>query len=267
MSAFLHNFNFGFLHGMFNGMFGGLGVCNWGYSTYNRESMDYTSSCFTPNYFTSGYNLTSFADYKLPSVTPHLKYNTPVFTGFNINTNMQSFNVPTPQFQTNFFFGGDTFISTTGSSNNDKKDDKTKGAPYQSTLSTSEHNTYNDLILKYSKKYDVNPNLVKAIIKQESCFQPRAKSRCNAMGLMQLMPSTAKSLGVTDPWDPEQNINGGVKLISQLLKKYDGDVKLALAAYNWGAGNLAKKGIEKAPKETRCYITNVTKYYKEYQNA
>lgn len=112
-----------------------------------------------------------------------------------------------------------------------------------------------------AKKYNVPENLLKAIGKAESNFNDKAVSRCGAQGVMQLMPKTAKSLGVTDSLDAEQNIMGGAKYISGLLKKYDGDTKLALAAYNAGSGNVAKYNGIPPFKETQNYVKKVIKYY------
>ena len=119
-----------------------------------------------------------------------------------------------------------------------------------------------DIFNRAAKKYGVDVNLLKAIAKQESDFQPDCTSHAGAMGIMQLMPDTAKGLGVTDPYDPEQNIMGGAKFISQMLKKYDGDVTLALAAYNAGPNNVAKYGGVPPFKETQDYVKKVTAYYK-----
>lgn len=123
------------------------------------------------------------------------------------------------------------------------------------------------MINRAAQTHGVPANLVTAIIQAESSFNPNAKSGAGAQGLMQLMPGTARDLGVRDPYNPEQNINGGTSYIAQMLKKY-GDAQLALAAYNWGPGNVDKaikkyggswSAISKyAPKETQKYVTKVT---------
>ncbi|MCL1834772.1 MAG: lytic transglycosylase domain-containing protein [Oscillospiraceae bacterium] len=108
-----------------------------------------------------------------------------------------------------------------------------------------------------SRKYGVSVDLLKAVAKAESNFIPDATSRSGAMGIMQLMPGTAQYLGVTDAYDPEQNIMGGANLLRQFLDKYDGDVRLALAAYNAGPGNVAKYGGVPPFNETQNYVKNV----------
>lgn len=116
---------------------------------------------------------------------------------------------------------------------------------------------------KAADTYDVPVELLKAVGKAESNFNPDAVSHCGAMGIMQLMPATAKSLGVTDAFDPEQNIMGGAKYLSDKLKSYDGDITLALAAYNAGPGNVAKYGGVPPFKETQNYIKKIYGYMGE----
>ncbi|HBG48227.1 MAG TPA: lytic murein transglycosylase [Cyanobacteria bacterium UBA9971] len=113
-----------------------------------------------------------------------------------------------------------------------------------------------NLIDKYSQKYNIDKNLVKAVVQQESGFNSKAVSSAGAMGLMQLMPSTAKGLGVRNPFDAEQNIAGGTKYLKNLINKYD-SVKLGLAAYNAGSGAVQKYGGVPPYKETQNYVKNI----------
>lgn len=118
---------------------------------------------------------------------------------------------------------------------------------------------FGDIITRASQKYGVPEKVVHAIVKQESAGNPRARSPVGAQGLMQLMPETAKYLGVDDPNDPEQNIMGGTKYFRQMLDKFGGDTSKALAAYNAGPGNVMKyKGIPPF-KETQNYVARILK--------
>lgn len=118
-----------------------------------------------------------------------------------------------------------------------------------------------NVVNQISKKYDVDAKLVQALIKQESGFNPKAKSKAGAMGLMQLMPSTAKNLGVQDPYNMVQNVEGGVKYLKSMLNKYNGNVILALAAYNAGPNAVDKYSGVPPYKETQNYVRNILANY------
>ncbi|MFD1990104.1 lytic transglycosylase domain-containing protein [Paenibacillus nicotianae] len=156
-------------------------------------------------------------------------------------------------------------------------DAATPSPPKQTSTSyggASKQTAYNDIIESAASANGVDSSLVKGIIQAESSFNPNAGSGAGAQGLMQLMPGTAEGLGVRNPLDPAQNVNGGTKYIAGQLKKY-GNTELALAAYNWGPGNV-DKAIKKygnsweairshAPKETQSYVTKVTSNAASYR--
>lgn len=125
----------------------------------------------------------------------------------------------------------------------------------------------NELIETFAQKYDIDSDFIKAIIKQESGFNTKATSKKGAMGLMQLMPKTAESLGVIDAYNPSQNIEGGVKYLKSLLEKYDDNKEMALAAYNAGPGAVKKYGGIPPYKETQNYINAVMGTYNKVKEA
>ena len=135
--------------------------------------------------------------------------------------------------------------------------EKANTAPAEKTMDLD------SIFTEASQKYGVSVDLLKAVAKAESNFNPEATSHCGAMGIMQLMPSTAESLGVTDAYDPYQNIMGGAKLLSQLDKLYDGNVKLMLAGYNAGPGNVEKYDGVPPFEETQNYVATVMRYLEE----
>ena len=130
------------------------------------------------------------------------------------------------------------------------------GAPPQLT---SRGAAYEPLIQEHSVLHGVRPDLVRAVIQVESAYNPRALSPKGAMGLMQLMPATAAEFGVLNPFDPAENIRGGVGYLKQLLIRYDNDEELALAAYNAGPTAVDRHGSRIPPfKETRDYLRRIT---------
>ncbi len=121
---------------------------------------------------------------------------------------------------------------------------------------------YHQIIYSKSRKYNIEPSLIKAVIKVESNWNSTAVSRKGAMGLMQLMPFTAKEMGVKNPLNPEENIEGGIRYLRYLLDKFNGDLTLALAAYNAGPKTIEKfRGIPPVP-ETQKYIKRVLSIYR-----
>lgn len=123
------------------------------------------------------------------------------------------------------------------------------------------------IVEKYANQYGIDPKLVSALIYEESAYQTNATSSAGAKGLMQLMPSVCQQFGVADPYDPEQNIEGGVKLLNYLLNYYDNDLGMALMAYSAGTGTVASRGVTsindlyKMPEETRNYIKKLSALY------
>ena len=134
--------------------------------------------------------------------------------------------------------GSDSVLATNGATD--------KSAPFEASIT------------EHARRQQVAADLVRAVIQVESAFNPVAVSSKGAMGLMQLMPATARELGVGNPFDPDQNIRGGVAYLRRLLDRYNGNVELALAAYNAGMGNVEKYGDVPPFKETKNYVKKVT---------
>ena len=133
--------------------------------------------------------------------------------------------------------------------------------------SNATHGEIDKLIDKYSEQNNLDPNFVKAVVKQESGFNPNATSHCGAMGLMQLMPATAQGLGVTNAYDAEQNIYGGTKYLKGLMDRFDNNKELALAAYNAGPNAVKKYNGIPPYRETQNYVKNVMASYGKFKDA
>lgn len=132
---------------------------------------------------------------------------------------------------------------------------------YSGSSRLSSNTSFESLIDQASQKYDVDADLVKAVIQNESDYDAQAISSAGAMGLMQLMPATAASLGVEDPMDPAQNIEGGVKLLRELLNQFSGNLTNTLAAYNAGPGAVQQYGGVPPYQETQTYVKRVLSTY------
>ncbi|WP_426351338.1 lytic transglycosylase domain-containing protein [Alloiococcus sp. CFN-8] len=136
------------------------------------------------------------------------------------------------------------------------------------TSGIHERDRINNAVMKYSKEYGVDEKLIHSIIKHESNYNASAVSSAGAMGLMQLMPATAKDRGVRNPYDIEENIAGGVKHLREYLSRYNNNIELALMAYNAGPGTVSRRGVEsledlyKMPKETQNYVKKVMNSYR-----
>lgn len=130
-----------------------------------------------------------------------------------------------------------------------------------SKTGNSTNASFDELIQNASQKYNVDADLVKAVIQNESNYDPDAISSAGALGLMQLMPATAASLGVENPLNPEENIEGGVKLLRELLNQFGGNLTNVVAAYNAGAGAVQQYGGVPPYQETQTYVNRVLSTY------
>ena len=276
MSAtnFWNNFKNGFLDGMFFnsplfGCFGGFnGFNNWSvFGGWNCGCMGFggnSPSLFLTPDFNMGTPFQLMPDMQMPSA--NLNIDMSKMFNNNIWDNSQfSNNYTTPSISFNEFGNfGDAFIKSPFSSFTmpSQTVNSTNDSKYKPDSKLGKWNTkYDNLITKYAQKYDVDAKLVKALMKRESEFNPNAKSGAGAIGLMQLMPATAKEMGAKEPYNPEQNIEAGVKYLKKMLDKYNGNKELAVAAYNAGPGNV-KNGKIPQNGETPIHVREVMKNYR-----
>ena len=146
----------------------------------------------------------------------------------------------------------------------DKKTDSRTNPFRASGAGHGEKERIQKSIAKAAEKYGLPESLIKGVIKAESAFKTRAVSAAGAKGLMQLMPGTARELGVTDSFDIEQNIDGGVRYLKKMIDRFDGDVKKALTAYNAGPGTVERYQGKVPYRETIAYVNRVLKYSKMF---
>ncbi len=132
------------------------------------------------------------------------------------------------------------------------------GQPERSQTDSSSR-PFSEIIKEASQAYGIDEDVIKAVIQQESSFNPQAVSSCGALGLMQLMPATAQSLGVADPFNAEENIMAGTRYLRDKLDEFNGNLALALAAYNAGSGAVRKYGGVPPYKETQAYVNKIIK--------
>lgn len=151
-----------------------------------------------------------------------------------------------------------------------KASNPTESASYKKTTYSTKiptNSKYEDIIYNAAERYGIDPKLVKAIVKAESDFDSSAVSIAGARGLMQLMPETARIMGVRDIHDPEDNVEGGIKYLSKLLKMFDWKIPLAVAAYNAGENAVLKYGTIPPYSETQTYVKRVMYYYGKYKST
>lgn len=273
MSAtnFWNNFTNGFLNGMFfnSPLFGCFnwfnnlsvfGGWNCGFIGFGGTS---PSLFLTPNFdMSASYQLMP----NIPMPSANLNIDMSKMFNNNIWDNVQySNNFSTPSINMNQSVNwGDTFTKLPFSDfdTQTKKTSSNNDSTFKPDAKLGKWNTkYDGLITKYAQKYNVDAKLVKALMKRESEFNPNAKSGAGAIGLMQLMLATGKEMGAKNLYDPEQNIEAGVKYLKKMLDKFNGNKELAVAAYNAGAGNI-KNGKIPQNGETPKHVREVMKNYR-----
>jgi len=170
-----------------------------------------------------------------------------------------AFSVPTAKAEIYQFIGRDGSISLTNVPSDSRYQKiEIESSQFHATLSEQE---LEPVIRRHSSQQQLHPALIRAVIKAESGFDPRAVSRAGAIGLMQLMPQTARQLNVTNPFDPAQNVDAGVRHLKKLLQDFGGNVKLSLAAYNAGEGAVHRSSGIPNYAETKNYVKRISALY------
>ena len=193
-----------------------------------------------------------------------------ITASLNINFDYTRFTNPSSNRTSSISAGGG--VASQASVIAEEVEIRSSGLSFAETLETFMKN--NDLdseiaiaIASASARYEMDPNLIRAVIRAESSYNPNAVSSAGAMGLMQLMPPTAESLGVTDPFNISQNVHAGTRYLRNLLDRFEGDLELALAAYNAGEGNVRRHGGIPPFRETQNYVPRVKEFKEMYANA
>jgi len=142
-------------------------------------------------------------------------------------------------------------------SRNAPKDIEIAAIPPDDIVAEAPRHPYDDLIIEAAEAYDLDPRLIRSVVEVESAFNPKAVSPAGAKGLMQLRPILARELRVHNPFDPRQNVMGGARYLRRLLDMHEGDIRLALASYNAGPGNVARYGGVPPFQETQKYVKRI----------
>lgn len=228
-----------------------LGLTN---SLSNTNSASYLSQLLGSNTFNSPLDRGFSSDYSQ-------------LLGNRSQASSNGLNNPSSIPNNSLYYNGSTAVYTPASvlntvNNSYSQPTSNSQNPPAGMTKVSSNEDYNTIIKKASEKYGIPEKMIKSVIKQESGFNNNAQSSAGAGGLMQLMPGTAKYLGVSNVYDAEQNIMGGTKYLKQMYDKFDGNYKLMLAAYNAGPGNVIKHGGIPPFKETANYVNNIMNTYK-----